>query len=569
MTYLQTPYADNSGFLLYAEPELSMDSENEHVASPASTGGSWTVGRYLTENKTPFLLYPVIGSASPGIVAPFPSPPFQRAESPSYTNPSSTCSSGLSPPGETDYCHIYSPPTPSDLPLMPQYESYPQVYEYTGLADGCVNLGDVNPIQDLPNNYLDSSLQTFDSHLRTCSMSSDGSNTSSKAWSDEEIFQQPRCLSPETPDMKEEIRLPRGLENHYTPEEDETEKVTDAGSPCLKRDTDECENEDDYRPYEKPKDGSPKSTHNTTNHKRRSVSESFVVVKRPKTTMKEPPTVPSASKPPIQGTKGGQYHCPDCMKSFKDQIGLDNHVKKRHTRPFTCIFEFAGCRSTFPSKNEWKRHCASQHIVLQYWVCQQDGCAQVSNKPRTPKKSSGPARRRSNCPGHSAEHPSALPNGTIFNRKDLYTQHLRRMHVPTHLKNKVKSKTPVPEWEEQQRAYQDEAIRTRCYLPEHMTCPAPNCNVQFEGRNAWDDRMEHVAKHLEKAAGGMEPPVAFGGETDESLISWATSPEIGILRRDDGGGWALQNPLKLNSCAALPAAESNEDDDAEGEEVDE
>ncbi|KAI0479755.1 hypothetical protein F4859DRAFT_449033 [Xylaria cf. heliscus] len=571
MTYLHTPYVDSSSYPLYTE--LPMDTEMKRSVSPTSTTGSWNVSRFLTDNKSPFLLYSTMDSVTSRIVTPFPPAHFQRPGSPSYTNSSSTCSSSLSPPRETDYCQINSPPTPSDAPLFSQYDSWsshPQVYEFTGLADGCVNLGDVNPIQDFPTSYYDESIQRFDFPTRTCSMSSDESNVSHTAWPEEEMPPNSGCFSADTPDVKEEIHIPDTVEHDHTIEAEEPEFVNDTESPFLKSEPNEDDGDEEYCPYKKPGNGLTKSTRISKSHKRRGTLQSSSDVKRSKTTIEGPLTVRSGTKPSIQGTKG-QYTCSDCHKSFKDRTGLENHIKKQHTRPFTCIFEFAGCPSTFASKNEWKRHCASQHIVLQYWVCQQDGCAQVSNRANTPKKSSGATRKRTDCPRYPVTYPSALPNGTIFNRKDLYTQHLRRMHVPAHLKNKVKSKTHVPEWEEQQRAHQDKALRVRCQLPTHMLCPAPNCNVRFDGNNAWDERMEHVAKHLEKAAAGAEPPLRFGGDTDGTLVDWATSPAIGILRREDKGRWALQNPLKATAGYPFPAPvaadEDDEDADADGEVV--
>jgi hypothetical protein len=413
-------------------------------------------------------------------------------------------------------------------------------------------------------------------------MSSDGSSLNHGVWNSSQAFLHDRDFSPETSIVKEEIHVPDTMENYQTLAE---ELANASHSPNLKTepddDRDDEEDDDDdaddgngdeeYSLYSTLKNGLPKSARFTKNNKRPSNSQSSSDAKRAKITMEESLVVRPATKPSIQGTKG-QFTCPDCLKVFfKDQSGLDNHIKKQHTRPFTCIFEFAGCRSTFASKNEWKRHCASQHIVLQYWVCQQDACAQVSNKANTPKKASNVPRRRTNCPRSPPGCPSTLPNGTIFNRKDLYTQHLRRMHVPAHLKKQVKLKKHVPEWDERQRVHQGEAVRIRCHLPTHMLCPAANCTVRFDGANAWDERMEHVAKHLEKAAAGAEPPVRFGGDNDGTLVDWATSPAIGILRRGDKGRWALQNPLKATAHPVAPVAEEDEDDedaDAEGEEVD-
>ncbi|KAI0972288.1 hypothetical protein F4678DRAFT_56776 [Xylaria arbuscula] len=568
MDYSHTTYVDSSSYSLYTD--LPMEPEIKRSVSPTSTSGSWNVSRYLTDSKPPFLLYSTMDTVTPGTIAPFPMAHCPRAGSPSYTNSSSTCSSGLSPPRETDYYQVRSPPTPSDMPLLPHYESwnsYPQVYQFTGLADGCVNLEDVHPMQDMPINFYEEDSQRFEFSTRTSSMSSDASNASHKVWDEEKGPIHTGSSNSDTPMIKDEVCIPDMAENQHTPRENDTESVVDPEIPYLKTEPKEDEDDDDdeYNPRKKPKSGAAKSTRNTKSPKRRSTSQSSSDTKRSKTVVEESLIVRSGTKPSIQGTKG-QYQCPDCHKvSFKDRTGLDNHVKKQHTRPFTCIFEFAGCRSTFASKNEWKRHCASQHIVLQYWVCQQEGCAQVSNKPSTPKRSSGGGRRRAECPRYPVTYSSTLPNGTIFNRKDLYTQHLRRMHVPAHLKSKVKSKTHVPEWEDQQRVHQDEAIRTRCQLPTHMTCPAPGCSVRFDGSNAWDERMEHVAKHLEKAAAGTEPPVKFGGDTDGTLVDWATSPAIGILKRVEKGRWALQNPLKASCYPILPMTAEEHDEDADAE----
>ncbi|KAI0123242.1 hypothetical protein BJ170DRAFT_555290, partial [Xylariales sp. AK1849] len=194
----------------------------------------------------------------------------------------------------------------------------------------------------------------------------------------------------------------------------------------------------------------------------------------------------------------GVFSCTACLDAtFKDEVGLQRHVKRQHTRSFVCVFHFAGCDSTFASKNEWKRHVLSQHLMLNYWLCQQDACSKLSNGPS-----------------------SELPSGALFNRKDLYTQHLRRMHLPPAFRKEVKAKKVVPEWEDRVRMSQEDAHRLRCELPNYMRCPAIGCVAHFSGTNSWDERMEHVAKHLEKAASGLEPSLQFGGENDSTLMIW-------------------------------------------------
>ncbi|CCF45457.1 C2H2 finger domain-containing protein [Colletotrichum higginsianum] len=78
-----------------------------------------------------------------------------------------------------------------------------------------------------------------------------------------------------------------------------------------------------------------------------------------------------------------------------------------------------------------------------------------------------------------------------------------------------------------------------------MRCPAIDCKTEFKGVQAWDERMEHVARHLERAADGKEPTVQFGGENDHSLTDWASSLAVGVIAGSRvTGEWALVNPLK-------------------------
>lgn len=245
----------------------------------------------------------------------------------------------------------------------------------------------------------------------------------------------------------------------------------------------------------------------------------------------------------------GQTHvCKECKAGFKDADSLQNHVRKLHTRPFHCVFHWAGCESTFASKNEWKRHVMSQHILLQYWVCQVEMCSKVINRVN--------GAGGSNTAADSANNGGSgftLPNGAIFNRKDLFTQHLRRMHTPPHVKKLLKqakqgAKTPnhasITDWENRLKDLQQDGLKPRCRLPDYMVCPAQGCGIDFHGNNAWDDRMEHVARHLEAASAGREPPVIFGGKTDTTLTNWATRPEVGIAKRVGSNTWHLDNPLR-------------------------
>lgn len=272
-----------------------------------------------------------------------------------------------------------------------------------------------------------------------------------------------------------------------------------------------------------------------------------------KTTTTIPPT---PSHPPYRLSNPpnkGQFLCrePGCAPKqiYTDQSALDAHTKKKHTRPFKCVFHFAGCRSKFAAKNEWKRHVQTQHLLLHYWICQEAECARLANGPSPIATNSLSCRtagsgRNTATATATATTGENLPNGNIFNRKDLYTQHLRRMHMPPECKkdNGTGKKTSTtPEWDRRLRALQDAAIRTRVVLPDAMTCPAVGCDEAFHGPEAWDARMEHVARHLDPAVRGMGDggAVEFGGEGDRCLVEWAGRGDVKIIERRGGEGWVL------------------------------
>lgn len=377
-----------------------------------------------------------------------------------------------------------------------------------------------------------------------------------------------------SPEIKDEIRIPdpEPVESYPPPPgSDEGEFVMEPSQ------ADEKNDDSDYRPRGSRKPAG--SSRNTKHGKRPSTSSPAQPPATKKTKLESVASTVAhrPNKASIQGTRG-HFPCKECPDiTFKDENGLQKHIKQQHTRPFLCVFNFAGCESTFASKNEWKRHVASQHLLLNYWLCQQDSCAKLWNGTNAPNKAGSTSRGRP-----SSGHPSSnLPNGAIFNRKDLYTQHLRRMHIPPAIKKQVKQKKTVPEWEDRIRAHQEEAHRLRCDLPDYMECPAQGCHFHFSGPNAWDERMEHVAKHLEQSAGGTEVPVVFGGPSDHTLMNWASRPDVAVVLSDGRGKWRLNNPLKpeksgshggslrSHSHTAVATASTYSEEDAPGEEIDE
>ena len=211
-------------------------------------------------------------------------------------------------------------------------------------------------------------------------------------------------------------------------------------------------------------------------------------------------------------------HCKECDERFASASALHKHILNSHRRPFTCTFRRYGCTSTFGSKNEWKRHVSSQHLRPGVYRCDMGTCVPQSRYHRRKGSST------------LASHDE--PSYNEFNRKDLFTQHVRRMHGP----NKTASKDTKQVFEDKL-----EGIRQRCWRPLHDSPPCSTCgfcppdpktkqHVVFSGPGSWDERMEHVGKHLEKC----EKDIAE--EEDVVLREWLVND--GLLDQTHGG-WTI------------------------------
>ncbi|KAH8785063.1 hypothetical protein F5883DRAFT_402071 [Diaporthe sp. PMI_573] len=507
-----------------------------------------------------------------------------RQGSPFSSNEPSSCSGGQSP--HTELYTDNTPSTPSDAMLFTPFASArhgpyePEcrlplfgIGEVSGEADQFVTMGDCNSAEGSKTGWEDSG-QAIDFETPQRSFTCNTSTVTK-----DEIF------------IPEHV-VPAGKPASAYPSpsigasEDDLEEIDVAASQS------EDDEDDDYHPDRKHVgSAAPRS-----NKLKRGAAKKPLDKPAPKRARTASSVQPLKILPPQSGRTQGSYLCPECSHLFKDECTLQSHVKKQHTRPFICVFRFAGCDSTFASKNEWKRHVMSQHLLLYYWLCDIDVCAHNKNDPAAPHSHNSKrnkSRRAENATGCELIGPP-LPDGAIFNRKDLYTQHLRRMHTPAHIKKTGSAKSPA-DWDDTIKALQSNALRERCQLPEHMECPAPRCNQTFNGVDAWDQRMEHVARHLEKAATGAEEPVVFGGPSDPSLMRWVARPDVAVARLvADTGEWVLNNPLRPAGegrtagrkksaasaasspvvVAASPAVTSvaseilveDEDEDAEGEE---
>lgn len=247
-----------------------------------------------------------------------------------------------------------------------------------------------------------------------------------------------------------------------------------------------------------------------------------------------PTAKPKVRKPLQKQAPKQEVRCDHCSHApFKDSSSLRKHVAAAHTRPFPCAFSFAGCTSTFGSKNEWKRHISSQHLCLQYYRC-------------------------SSCPQSSADG-----KGNEFNRKDLFTQHLRRMHAPFAIKKALsKGDTKLQaEWDTHVKEMQTTCLVTRRQPPQRSACPKPDCQSVFEGPGSWDEWTEHVGRHMEKGE-------AHRMGVDQLLAKWALDECI-IEDHGDGeyrlcggnGSGAGENHLNNNGKITLDGVVKTDEDD--------
>ncbi|KAL8653276.1 MAG: hypothetical protein Q9226_003912 [Calogaya cf. arnoldii] len=272
-----------------------------------------------------------------------------------------------------------------------------------------------------------------------------------------------------------------------------------------------------------------------------------------------------------------------CSQSFSSSSHLSKHVLSVHTRPFTCSFARYGCKSTFGAKNEWKRHVSSIHLSLGIYRCD----VGTSCAPQ-----SGPRARHNNNFTSSSQPPNPQQQGGCgykSNRKDLFTQHLQRMHRPA---------VSAPRAE---RDYFDknlDEVRQRCWVslreaPPRSSCGfcAPHPSRQtplfgsdlhehehpqskkhnkpaiFTGPGSWEERMEHVGRHLEKGTVGIEVEDLELREwmLQEGLLECTKSGYrvVGVGGKKRGRGF-YSNAVKDEEGAVVEMQEDGEED-ADGE----
>ncbi|KAL8828103.1 MAG: hypothetical protein Q9191_002783 [Dirinaria sp. TL-2023a] len=292
----------------------------------------------------------------------------------------------------------------------------------------------------------------------------------------------------------------------------------------------EDEGSDYHPPGKRAKANKPRRTPRTTRARSPNVSRNSS--RKDSGSLTKPAKILKQTSDPSASTSSpNQKSCTTCSRTLPSLSSLNKHIMTAHTRPFYCTFARYGCRATFGAKNEWKRHVFSQHLRPGVYRCDMGNC--VPQPCHNRKKSCSTVLGRE----------GDVDSFNEFNRKDLFTQHIRRMHVPASEADKGTFKASL------------ESIRERCWIKLHDTPPRSICGfclhagqqgearkeVVFDGKSAWEDRMEHIGRHLEKGEKDEEEDVSLRDwMIREDLLHWQSGLEqyrvVGIGGKRNAGG---------------------------------
>lgn len=381
-------------------------------------------------------------------------------------------------------------------------------------------------------------------------------------------------LSARTP-----LQMPQPEEVDFS--EPTTGSITSSGSTCqAKKSMDQYQSEDGLD--EEEEDSVPQDNDSDSDYQMRpqkSKSTRNMPVKNPRS----PPHKRKSSTNSTQGsyrvqkrsnssTTASTAHSrrPSKSKSRRKGPIFSTSLSSSTTQPiskadrtFPCTFHHFGCPAEFPNKNEWKRHVACQHLQLGYYRCDLDGC----NPDNLPPSASNSRRQSSQTANKTSKSETPDQEGTEkeivviyndFNRKDLFTQHCRRMHGPSRnsaLCSSTNKKGTCVATKEDEASFerQLDSIRRRCWsirrkAPARSSCgfcdqvfdasyytttanspAAMNGEVeQGPEEKAWEERMEHVGRHYEKDARARKETE----ELDEDLVKWGLETGVFYMLTD-------------------------------------
>ncbi|KAF2831650.1 hypothetical protein CC86DRAFT_141899 [Ophiobolus disseminans] len=197
-------------------------------------------------------------------------------------------------------------------------------------------------------------------------------------------------------------------------------------------------------------------------------------------------------------------------------------------RPFPCPLAAYGCISTFSSKNEWKRHVNTQHIKVGFWRCDL-------------------------CPPTTDPHDDQTFYYNDFNRKDLFTQHLRRMHAAPKDNSPSRSPKEFSVNEDNLPGHQTRCLQSLRTPPQQSICLF--CDRTFEGPLSWEERMEHVGRHLEKDRKGSVDML--------DIKAWNRDKDLERYLLNEGLVVEEQGVWKIGDGKPRRSADDSEDESSE------
>ncbi|KAI9889790.1 MAG: hypothetical protein M1814_004992 [Vezdaea aestivalis] len=208
---------------------------------------------------------------------------------------------------------------------------------------------------------------------------------------------------------------------------------------------------------------------------------------------------------------------------------------KSTPRPFPCLLRPL-CTLTFGSKNEWKRHTSIQHLCLGYFRCKLPPCDTTG--------------------GSTPGSKDPKPRFNDFNRKDLFTQHIRRKHMPKKFRKPSGATNDVAQRDWEAKVLPD--IHKEMWVevrqpPKRLAC---GCGRIYDGYEAWQERMECLGRHLKNG-----PANKYDTGMDPATAAWLTGegmdPEM--VRWMEGEGLLVKCPLnEIDSCDGYRFPKENE-----------
>lgn len=203
---------------------------------------------------------------------------------------------------------------------------------------------------------------------------------------------------------------------------------------------------------------------------------------------------PPSNKPKVAKRSGKTFMCKCGNQSlFEDAASLQKHIESDHPRPFVCIFNFAGCDTRFVSKNEWRSHVSGQHFKFSTWFCKLQSCSKVRN-------------------------------GAEFDRRDLFVQHVRRVH--SRYLEEYRKKRRL-ELKEGLNEFITSCLRVNRRAPAKLACPVIGCAYATWGRICFYEYMEHIGKHLEESPVNIvQGSIEIDHSSNEPLVDWALRERI-------------------------------------------